>query len=120
MTEAMIIALQKGGFGAGVVALMYVLSKLIDKYKPTSERRADDQAFQDSQLAGLRAQITGYQSDIDQLQKDVRELRDEVRFMSRERHYFYDAITRCTTAHPATAEWWQNEMSEITKKLGRP
>lgn len=116
-SDAMVLALERGGVGAVILGLLFVLSKLIDKYKPTSERRKDDQDYQAGTISALRTQIQGYQADVATLQADVAAMRTELRSMSRERHYFYGAITRCIVAHPSTDGWWQTEMAAISQRL---
>lgn len=117
LSDGLILALEKGGLGAVIVGLLFIAAKLIDKYKPTAERRADDLQYQDSQLASLRTQIEHYKTDIQALQRDVASLRAELRTMSQERHFFYAAITRCTVEHPVTSEWWRAEMDSIAARL---
>ena len=116
-TDAMVAVLEKGGIGALILGLLFLLSKVIDKYKPTSERRKEDQDYQAGTIAALRAQILGYQQDVAALQKDVAAMRAELRSMSRERHYFYGAITRCIVSYPDTDAWWQNELAAIAGRL---
>lgn len=116
-TDAMVGLLEKGGVGALILGLLFLLSKLIDKYKPTGERRKEEQDYQNSTVAALRMQIQGYQSDVAALQNDVAAMRGELRSMSRERHYFYGAITRCIVTHPDTDAWWQAELAAIAQRL---
>lgn len=116
-SDAAVAVLEKGGVGALILGLLFVLSKLIDKYKPTSERRKEEQDYQAGTIAALRSQIQGYQNDVKVLQSDVTAMRAELRSMSRERHYFYGAITRCIVTHPDTDAWWQAELAAIAQRL---
>lgn len=118
MDGAIAAMIKTGGIPAVVVMLLVIAGKLIDRRKPTTERRAAELANQDTELESLRGQVSYWQEQTQQCQADITQLRADIRRMSIERHHFYNAITRCTTEHPSTSEWWTQELERINQRIG--
>ncbi|MCR9090509.1 MAG: hypothetical protein NXI11_04025 [Proteobacteria bacterium] len=113
MNEFVAQMVMNGGAGGVVVFFLYLLSKLIDKHKPRKTRSEQD----DEHINALQDRIRFLTGEVEACQKDIRQLRAGLRSMSQERHYFYDAITRCMVEHPATADWWKQELDTIRFRL---
>ncbi len=118
MDDHALVPYMVGGGSSGALVLLYwLLGKLIDKHKPTYERRREErlaaEEHRDKELSELRGQVAYWQGEVAKCQNDISELRIELRKMSAERHHFYDAIIRCSIEHPSTAEWWSEELKRI-------
>lgn len=111
-------ALKTGGVPAVLVMVLIVIGKMIDRHKPTTDRRAAELANQDTELESLRGQVSYWRQQTEKCQHDISELRAELRRMSVERHHFYNAITRCAVEHPSTADWWTEELARINQRIG--
>lgn len=118
MTDAMVAVLAKGGVGAVSVLVAMIVLKLIDKYRPKSVVAAEEASLRRNDMEDLRGQVGYWRTEVEKCQKDITDLRVELRKMSAERHYFYDAIVRCSVEHPHTADWWQVELAKIQAKIG--
>ena len=110
-------------WGGAVVGVVWLLGKLVDRYKPTGERRVEEFDFAERRLRALRDEIeqtrAAHRAEMAAMQADITELRQSISKMSRERHLFFNAITRCGLEHPATSDWWATELSDIAMKLDR-
>lgn len=109
------IASASGGSGA-LVLLAWLLGKLLDKYKPTHERRKDEAESHAHEVDRLQDQIEYWQKQVTGLQARLDQIDHEVRALAQERHRFYSAIIRCTVEHPSTAQWWQSQIKELRKQ----
>ncbi|MEQ8511218.1 MAG: hypothetical protein RJP96_02720 [Algiphilus sp.] len=118
MEAAISAALKTGGVPAVLIMVLIVIGKLIDRHKPTTDRRAAELANQDTELDSLRGQVNYWRQETEKCQSDITELRRELRRLSVERHHFYNAITRCAVEHPSTSQWWTDELARIDQRIG--
>lgn len=117
MSDAMLTIFANGGVGALLVAALHIASKLIEKYKPVGERRAEAATLHSQEIQALTKRVLFFEAQVDKQQKDINDMRIELGRMSAERHYFYDAIVRCSMTHQTTADWWAAELETIRKKI---